>query len=193
MATLPEAGAEGHEGPLAEFSALRDEIQERVKSQQHMLSLQLTLSAAVFGFAISRAGMSALLLIVPFSSYLLCGRLVAHHFGTLRVAKYIKEELSGRVPGGLHWERWLDDRQGRRPHFLGSTLPLLLTFVGASVLALGWTAGYVFAGTGVAALPRFGLIVVWTFGLIAAVLSTALVLQMSGRFPVRSWNQTGLS
>lgn len=186
-------GTQGYDGPLTEFSALRDEIQERVKSQQHMLSLQLTLAAAVFGFAISRAGMTALLLIVPFSSYLLCGRLVAHHFGTLRVAKYIKEELSGRVPGGLRWEHWLSEQQRRRPHFLGSTLPLLLTFVGASVLALAWTTGYVFARDGVAGFPRVGLVVLWILGLVAAGLSTMLVLQMSDRLPVRSWNQTGLS
>ena len=143
-------------GPLAEFSALREEIQERVKAQQHMLSLQLTLSGAVFGFSISRPGMIALLLIVPFSSYLLCGRLVAHHFGTLRVAKYIREELNGQVPGGLRWEEWLERQQCRRPHFLGSALPLLLTFVGASVLALGWTIGYVFVRDGIDVLPRTG-------------------------------------
>jgi hypothetical protein len=81
----------------------------------------------------------------------------------------------------------------RRPHFLGSTLPLFLTFVGASVLALGWTTGYVFARDGVAGFPRFGLLALWILGFAAAGLSTMLVLQMSGRLSVRSWNQTGLS
>jgi hypothetical protein len=51
------------------------------RAQLQFLSLQLTLSGAVFGFAISRTGMTGLLLIVPFSSYLLCGRLVSQHFG----------------------------------------------------------------------------------------------------------------
>jgi hypothetical protein len=109
------------------------------------------------------------------------------------VANYIKEELNGRVPGGLRWEHCLGEQQRRSPHFLGSTLPLLLTFVGASVLALAWTAGYVFAGGGLAGFPRVGLVVLWILGLVAAGLSTMLVLQMSGRLPVRSWNQTGLS
>lgn len=116
--TVPVVAGQGFDGPLAEFSALREEIQARVKAQQQMLSLQLTLSGAVFGFAISQPGKTALLLIVPFSSYLLCGRLVAQHFGTLRVAKYIKEDLSDRVPGGLRWEQWLEQQQSRRPHLL---------------------------------------------------------------------------
>jgi hypothetical protein len=191
--TTPSADGQGFAGPLAEFSALREEIQERVKAQQHMLSLQLTLSGAVFGFAISRPGMTALLLIVPFSSYVLCGRLVAHHFGTLRVAKYIGEELHGQVPGGLRWEEWLEQQQCRHPHFLGSALPLLLTFVGASVLALGWTIGYVFVRDGIDVLPRTGLVIMWLVGVGIAGLSAMLVLQMVGRLPVHGWDQTALS
>lgn len=190
--TIPPVAPQGFDGPLTEFSALRDEIQERVRAQGHLLSIQLTLASAVFGFAVSRSGMTALLLIVPFSSYLLCGRLVAQHFGTLRVATYIREELSGRVPGGLGWEAWLAGRQ-RRPHFLGSPLPLLLTFVGASVLALSWTAGYVFVRDGLAVVPRVGLVVLWVLGLAASGLSTVLVLQMTGRVSVRSWERAGLS
>lgn len=190
--TTSTIASQGSEGPLAEFAALRDEIQERVRAQGQLLSLQLTLSGAVFGFAISQAGMTALLLIVPFSSYLLCGRMVAQHFGTLRVAKYITEELSCQVPGGLHWEEWMR-RQGRRPHLLGSALPLLLTFGGASVLALGWATGYVFGRDGLALAPHLGLIVVWVAGLGSAALSTVLILQLAGRLPVRSWEQTGLS
>ncbi|MER5705250.1 hypothetical protein ABT023_25360 [Micromonospora sp. NPDC002296] len=190
----PTAAAnDGHEGPLAEFSALRQEIQERVKAQQQLLSLQLTVSAAIFGFAISRPGMTALLLIMPFTSYLLCGRLVAQNFGTLRIAEYITDELSGRVPGGLGWEVWLRQRQPRSPHFLGSALPLLLTFVATSVFALGWTIGYVFLRDGVEVAPRIGLAVVWALGMAAAIFSTILVLQVAGRLPVRSWEQTGLS
>jgi hypothetical protein len=111
----------------------------------------------------------------------------------LRVAKYIKEELSGQVPGGLRWEEWLERQQRRRPHFLGAALPLLFTFVGASVLALGWTIGYVFVRDGMDFLPRLGLVILWLVGLATAGLSTMLLLQMAGRLPVRSWEQTGLS
>jgi len=72
-------------------------------------------------------------------------------------------------------------------------LPLLFTFVGASLLALGWTIEYVFVRDGVAVLPRIGLVTVWLVGLATAGLSTVLVLQMAERLPVRSWEQTGLS
>ncbi|GAB3649580.1 hypothetical protein [Glycomyces tarimensis] len=75
--------ADGCEGPLAEFSALRQEILERVKAQQQLLTVQPTVTATIFAFAVSQQDMTAVMLIVPFSSYLLCGRLVASHFGTV--------------------------------------------------------------------------------------------------------------
>ncbi|WP_155830418.1 hypothetical protein [Glycomyces tenuis] len=182
---------DGHEGPLAEFTALRQEILERVKAQQQLLTLQLTVTATIFGFAISQEDMTAVMLIVPFSSYLLCGRLVAQHFGTVRVAEYIDTRLSDRIPGGLHWESWL--RRGPyKPHLLGSLLPLLLTFAGASALALSSTLGYVFGGADVGAGARIGLAAVWFAGLAATALSLMLVLQMTGRASIRSWRQTGL-
>lgn len=176
---------------MAEFSALRQEILERVKAQQQLLSLQLTVTATIFGFAISQQDMTAVMLIVPFSSYLLCGRLVAHHFGTVRVAEYITTHLSNRVPGGLHWEAWLR-RRPYKPHLLGSLLPLLLTFAGASVLSLASTLGFVFSRVDVGAATRIGFTGIWLGGLTATVLPVVLVLQMSGRAPVRSWRQTAL-
>jgi hypothetical protein len=181
-----------YEGPLAEFVALRQEIQERVKAQQQLIALQLTLSGAVFAYALSRPGLSALLLAVPFSSYLLCGRTVAQHFGTLRVAEYIRDELSSRVPGGLRWEAWIR-REPRSPNILGFALPHLLTFVGASVLSLAWTFGHAFMRDGISLAPKAGLIALWLLGLAVTGLSAALVLQMAGKLPIRSWEQTGLS
>jgi hypothetical protein len=182
------------EGPLAEFAALRAEIQDRVRAQQQMLSLQLTLTGTVFGFTISRPSMIALLLIVPFSSYLLCARLVAQHFGILIVAKYIREELSGQVPGGLGWEQWLQTRRHARPYyFLGLGLPLLLTFVGSGVLALGWAAGFVLTSHNLTAISRAGLIMVWLAGPTATALSAIMVLQMARQLPYRKWEQGGPS
>lgn len=185
---------DGHisDGPLAEFAALRVEIQERVRTQQQMLSLQLTMSGAVFGFTLSQRGMIALPLIVPFISYLLCGRLVAQHFGTLRVAEYIKDHLSCRVPGGLEWEQWLR-RRPRSPHFLGWGLPLILAFVGSSVLALGWTFSYVFLQSRILNLPYASLILLWFLGLTVTILSTVLLLQMAGKLSLHSWDDAGLS
>ncbi|WP_158603499.1 hypothetical protein [Micromonospora radicis] len=39
----------GLDGPLAEFSALREEILARIQTQHQILSLQLTVTAAIFG------------------------------------------------------------------------------------------------------------------------------------------------
>lgn len=89
------------DGPAAEFVALREEMQERFKAQQTLLSLQLTLVATIFGFAISQRGVATLLLIVPFSSYLLCGRQVAQHFAGQRIAQYTCPDAPPR-PDQLH-------------------------------------------------------------------------------------------
>lgn len=43
-------------GALAEFTALRQEIQQRAQMQHQLLSLQLTLSGAVIGFSLSDSG-----------------------------------------------------------------------------------------------------------------------------------------
>jgi hypothetical protein len=177
------------DGPLAEFLALREEILDRVKGQQQLFTFQLTVAATVFGFAATQRGLTAVMLIVPFSSYLLCGRLVAQHFGTVRVAEYIMDELSGKVPGGLHWEAWLRAKPVK-PHLLGSLLPHLLTFTGASTLALVSTARYAFGADD--GTSRIGLIAIWCLGAATAVLTTILVLQMTGRAPVKGWTQTGL-
>lgn len=181
----------GCEGPLLEFVALREEILDRVRGQQQLCSHQLTISAMVFGFALSQREMIAVMLIVPFSSYLLCGRIVAQHFGTLRVAEYIMDHLSARVPGGLHWEAWL--RIGpTKPHLFGSLLPYLVTFTGASALALVSTFGFVFDAHDGGLGMQIGFITVWCLALAATALSTTLLLQMTGRAPVKSWTQAGL-
>lgn len=183
---------DGFAGPLAEFAELRTEIQERVKAQQQFFALQLTTAGGVIGFALSRSGLTGLLLIVPFSSFLLCGRLVAQHFGLLRVAEYIRDELSPRVPGGLGWEDWLHQRGGRPP-FVALALPLLLTFVGAAALALWWTAGFVYAGDGESLSRHVGLIALWLAGLGVSVLSARLVLQMAGYLRVDGWDHAGVA
>jgi hypothetical protein len=180
------------DGPVAEFVALREEMQERFKAQQTLLTLQLTLVATIFGFVISQRDDATLLLILPFSSYLLCGRQVAQHFAGQRIAQYITDELTPRVHGGLGWEQWLQSRE-RHPHLLGSTLPLLLTYAGASLLALTWTFSFIFLREGLSSVPRIGLAVLWLLGLVISGLSTVLVLQMAGRIATAGWERASLS
>jgi hypothetical protein len=167
----------GSEGPLAEFAALRQEIDDRVKAQHQILTLQLTTSGAIFGFVLSQSGITAMLLIIPLTSYLLCGRLVSQHFGTLLVAQYVREELSAKVSGGLGWEQWiLADR--RRVRLQGSILPPLLTFPGSGVLALGWTSGFVLSRVAPGSPSGIGYLVVWLVGATVTILSVALILRM---------------
>jgi hypothetical protein len=96
------------------------------------------------------------------------------------------------VPGGLSWEAWLEAQQRERPHLLGFALPHPLTFVGAGMPALAWTAGFVFYRDGVDVLPRLGLAAVWLMGAVTTALCAVLVLPMAGRLQLRSWEQAGL-
>jgi hypothetical protein len=128
----------------AEFAALRQEIDSRLGRQHNLFMTQLTLAGAVFGFALASPGRSTVVLVVPFSSYLLCSRFVAQSHGMEQLAIYIREDLSGRVPGGLHWEQWRVDHSHRGAlRWLSSHL---IGFAGASLLAVAWTAGGVFSG-----------------------------------------------
>jgi hypothetical protein len=166
--------ADNHEGALAEFNALRIEIDSRYKYQQQILGLQLTLSSAVFAFGLSEPAPLGILMIVPLSSYLLCGRYVGQRTAIRWTSRYILEKLSPRVPGGLEWSRW--SAENRRPDRLFDWyLPLLLCFPGASILALGWTTGLVFVPEGRSGWTTAGLVTVWVAGLFASVASTYLL------------------
>lgn len=178
-------GPEGHEGPLAEFTALRQEIDDFRRAQFQILALQLTITGAVFGFVLSVTNVSALLLVLPISSYLLCGRYVAQHLGTLIDALYIRAELSPRVPGGLGWEAW---RHGPAISRLGlprqrrlwlSTIPLLLGFPGTAILTLAWSFAPLFLPLkGLLTAGKAGLAAVWLIGVMATVTSASLLILM---------------
>jgi hypothetical protein len=137
-------GVSPRDGPLAEFSALRQEIERRNLVQHALFIFQLT-AAAIFSFVIGHKGHVGFLLIVPISTYMLCARYVEQQYGIQRAATYIKNELSNRVPGGLGWEAW----QTQHLDFVrGSTIrrvnALIITFPAVAVAALIWTAVPVF-------------------------------------------------
>jgi hypothetical protein len=162
------------EGPLAEYASLRGEIDSRYKYQQQILALQLTLTSAIFALALSKPAPLGILLIVPLSSYLLCGRYIGQRTAIRWIARYIETELSPQVPGGFGWNAW--SRANRRPErFFDWYLPLLICFPGAGLLALGWTAGLVFGSTPHSAWTRTGLVLVWLVGLTSATTCAYLV------------------
>lgn len=164
----------GSEGALAEFAALRSEMDARSKFQQQILALQLTLTSAIVAFGLSRAGLVGILLIVPLSSYLLCGRYVGQRTSMRWSAKYIDTQLSPRVEGGLNWVRW--SARNRRPaRLLDWFLPLLICFPGAGALALGWTVHLVVTPNGRSEWTTAALVTVWVVGAFATIVSIYLL------------------
>ncbi|RZU48793.1 hypothetical protein EV385_0517 [Krasilnikovia cinnamomea] len=163
-----------YEGALAEYTTLRAEIDSRYKYQQQILALQLTLSSAIFAFGLSRPSLVGILMIVPLSSYLLCGRYVGQRTAIRWASRYITKELSERVPGGFRWSVWA--AENRRPgRLLDWYLPLIICFPGASLLALGWTARFVFHPDHHSGWATAGVVSVWITGLMAVGTSSYLL------------------
>ncbi|MCX4497447.1 hypothetical protein OOK58_39845 [Streptomyces sp. NBC_01728] len=168
----------GTEGPLAEFAALRQEIIQRQATQHNVLALQLTISGAVFSFALTGTSRSGFLLIVPVSTYMLCSRFVEDHVGIGQLGRYIREYLSPRIPGGLGWESWVAQNPARFgiPGLLW-IYAYFVTYPGVAVLALGAAAPATFAADhGQRSLgATVGLVVVWLLGLTVTALCCLLL------------------
>lgn len=175
-------------GPLAEFAALRAEIDALSRTKVQLFTLQLTVTGAVFSFAISNPSLGGLLLIVPISSYLLCALYVSTEADALAIGSYIRAELSVKVPGGLGWEGWWREHSARVGRLNGWTLPLLILFGGSGVLALVWSA----STFGAASSPigsNVGLVSIWGIGVVASITCVFLVVSMGMKSfaePVRS-------
>lgn len=158
-------GCEGYEGPLAEFVALRQEMDSAGQRQLQVSALQLTVVGAVFSFVVSRRNLEGLMLIIPFSSFILCGRALDTHYGAQRRGRYIREFLAYRIPGGLHWEGWILENP-RPGQVLGGWLPAILAFPGASLLALSWVVPSLFSPDEHSSVyTHFGLAGLWLAGL----------------------------
>ncbi|GAA0382892.1 hypothetical protein GCM10009541_26870 [Micromonospora gifhornensis] len=155
-----------YDGALAEFSALRTEIDSRSKYQQQILSLQLTLTTALFGLGLAEPVPLGVLLVIPLTSYLLCARYIGQRSAIRWASKYITEQLSPRVPDGLGWSAWV--ARNRRPdRLIDWYVPMLICFPGASLLALGWTTRLVFVQDHRSGWATTGLVIVWLAGLFA--------------------------
>ena len=84
---------------LAEYAALRTEVDRRAAIQWNVLALQLTSAGVIASLAISRTSEIALLLVIPLSSYMLGSRYILHDFHLKLISRYIRESLSGRLQG----------------------------------------------------------------------------------------------
>ena len=169
---------DGFEGPLAEYNALRTELEARFQRQHQIHTLQLAAVAAIFSFGLANRGNSDILLVIPYVSYLLCGRHTSQTSGVVRISAYLREHLSDKIPGGLHWEQWTKTHR-RNSRFTQVLLPMLLSYPGAGIVALCWTADGVFTGPGLNWAQHTGLIVLWSRAVIVTVLSIRLLIARS--------------
>jgi hypothetical protein len=91
---------------LAEYAALRTEVDRRATVQWNVLALQLTSAGVIASLAISHTSEIALLLVIPLSSYMLGSRYILHDFHLKLISRYIRDSLSGRLGENLAWESW---------------------------------------------------------------------------------------
>lgn len=130
---------------LAEYAALRSETERRSTIQWNVFALQVASAGAIISLAIASAANSALLLVVPLTSYMLGARYILHDFHLKLIHRYVRDSLSERLSGHLRWEAWRDrelDRVTAPRRWFTSTgwnaaHPTRLAFVGVAALAVG--------------------------------------------------------
>ncbi|WP_328846887.1 hypothetical protein [Streptomyces sp. NBC_00258] len=165
---------------LAEYSALRAEVERRANVQWNVFALQVTSAGAISGLAISRASNLVLLLLIPMSSYMLGSRYILHDFHIKLIHRYIRESLSARLLDGLKWDRWKkesfsDVRDRRRFRVTGWTVfqPTRLAFEGVALLALAaatLSAAYKWWTIHPEWILIFGFVAMWIIGVLAIFL-----------------------
>jgi hypothetical protein len=91
---------------LAEYAALRAEVDRRTNLQWNVLALQITSAGVIASLAISHVSDIALLLVIPLSSYMLGRRYILHDYHLKLISRYIRDSLSVRLRGHPAWESW---------------------------------------------------------------------------------------
>ena len=113
---------------LAEYTALRAEVTNRISGQDTMLNLYMTAVAAIFGFALSGHADLLILLVLPLLST--AARLLYHNHNMYikLVSAYLNEQLRPLVtdrlgePGLLGWHERSAEYQ-RGPLGVGWRIP----------------------------------------------------------------------
>lgn len=163
---------------LAEYAALRAEVDRRTNVQWNVVALQITSAGVIASLAITRISDIALLLVIPLLSYMLGSRYILHDYHIKLISTYIRDSLSARLHDHLKWESWKPrrieaDTQWRRwvtPTGWNPLHPSRLAFEGVASLALV-AAALAAAYTWRDETPGWGLILgfalLWVLGALA--------------------------
>jgi hypothetical protein len=164
---------------LAEFVALRQEIERRSTAAHTLMALQLTTAAVVFSFAAAAPSRGGLLVIIPFSSYLISTKYTDELHFTFLAAQYITTELSPRIPGGLGWEPWLhahaDQSRTQRALRLAG---LWLAFPAVSGAAAVWAATYFYSSSHLSPAQVSAVTALWIASLASVPVSGWVLWQL---------------
>ncbi len=169
------ASAEQTSVLLAEYGALRTELERRASIQWNVVALQVSSAGVVASLAISKTSYNALLLILPLSSYVFGSRYILHDFHMKLINRYVQESLSSRLGGNLQWQAWKAKQATiarRAPLAVKWNVfqPTRLSFEGVAFLALfaALLAGIVaWTDTRPAWYDLFGLGFLWSLGVVA--------------------------
>jgi len=178
---MDDTGEHLLDAALAEYAALRGEIDRRSRAQQTLATLAVTLTGALVAYAIDKDA-AAILLIQPI---VVCafGLLYADHGAAIRrLGRYLDRSVGAtvvRVTGdrrAMRWEALAARREGLWRLFW--LAPPVLIFVGSSaaVLAVSLTARLspaVAGGSTLLHLPAWVFLVTWLVGIVL-VLAAAL-------------------
>lgn len=132
---------------LAEYTALRSEVTNRISGQDTMLNLYMTAAAAIFGFALSGHADPLILLVVPLLSA--AARLLYHNHNLYikLVSSYLNDQLRPLVtdrlgePRLFGWhERSAEYQRGPRWRRLAHPAGLALLFPVSAAAALALAA-----------------------------------------------------
>ncbi|MFF7052173.1 hypothetical protein ACFY94_27860 [Streptomyces griseorubiginosus] len=169
---------------LAEYSALRSEINTRIGLQHQMLALHITAVSVVLSVALSGTSRWPILLVIPFIAYT-SSETLASLFRTVEgIAKYIDEELNPKVPGGLGWESWLV-HQKPASEVQKMTHPYYLLFPGISIISLLAVFPFMWSGRVSGHQPGalfWTAIFAWPFAAVFTALSFKVIRRLRAPF-----------
>ena len=116
---------ESTDAVLAEFTALRNEIQERTRLQQQIKHLAIIIAGTVITFGLQQNEMSILLVLPILILFLYIGY-ADHSCHIARIGHYIKNEI-GRKLSDLRWEEWLASGKAQPSIGSGGAMAILST------------------------------------------------------------------